>query len=281
LRISNVKSLETTEEEYVVPKEITPLINFDISLTKLELIGIPVREEIFSLTNLLVLNLSRYPELTLSPKIGNLINLENFMIYGSKIAEIPREIGKLTKLTNFCPYTSYNLHYLPYEILKCPLSDFTISIRALYGNYKYIVEPPSFPELHGEIQPLSLQELCAKKVISIKCHRENLNKLPLALQEYINTIQYCSVCNKPFFGVTQKQNYLETDPVDVAHPLRFVRAWCRRRVGNDNVMLLIIACSIPCAGKLAEKVVYTQEAKVGYGLLVSTKPVLPEYYLPK
>lgn len=51
----------------------------------------------------------------------------------------------MESLEVFCPYTSYDLHWFPYEITKCKkLNDSTISNRALYGNIKNRMK---FPKL--------------------------------------------------------------------------------------------------------------------------------------
>lgn len=50
------------------------------------------------------------------------------------------------RLLAFEPYTSYSLHWFPYELTRCMnLRDSTVSTRALYGNIKY---RPAFPRLH-------------------------------------------------------------------------------------------------------------------------------------
>jgi hypothetical protein len=81
--------------------------------------------------------------ITLPPTIAKLTAVERFVLYGSNLVRIPREIGAMTNLTTFEPYTSYRLHWFPYEITRCTkLVDSTVSTRALYGNYKY---RPPFP----------------------------------------------------------------------------------------------------------------------------------------
>jgi hypothetical protein len=59
------------------------------------------------------------------------------------------EIGAMSRLELFTPYTSYRLHWFPYEITRCPsLRDSTVSTRALYGNHK--LRPP-FPRLQPQM----------------------------------------------------------------------------------------------------------------------------------
>lgn len=40
------------------------------------------------------------------------------MLYGSNLVRIPPEIGAMTSLEEFTPYTSYRLHWVPYEITR-------------------------------------------------------------------------------------------------------------------------------------------------------------------
>jgi len=43
----------------------------------------------------------------------------------------------MESLERFLPYTSYDLHWFPYEITECKrIYDSTVSTRAIYGNYK-------------------------------------------------------------------------------------------------------------------------------------------------
>ena len=74
---------------------------------------------------------------TLPESIENLKKVKKMWLYGSKLKRIPPEIGQMESLEYFDPYTSYDLHWFPYEITYCKnLKDSRISTRALYGNYK-------------------------------------------------------------------------------------------------------------------------------------------------
>ena len=74
---------------------------------------------------------------TLPETISTLTKVKKVWLYGSKLKCIPPEIGQMAALEYFDPYTSYNLHWFPYEITKCKnLKDSRVSTRALYGNYK-------------------------------------------------------------------------------------------------------------------------------------------------
>jgi len=82
---------------------------------------------------------------TLPESIGELKDLEELTLYGSNLLCIPRGIAECENLRLFRPYTSYWLHWFPYEIKRCRrLSVSSVSTRALYGNYK--MRPP-FPDL--------------------------------------------------------------------------------------------------------------------------------------
>lgn len=74
---------------------------------------------------------------TLPESIAKLKKVKKLWLYGSKLKRIPPEIGQMESLEYFDPYTSYDLHWFPYEITNCKnLKDSRISTRVLYGNYK-------------------------------------------------------------------------------------------------------------------------------------------------
>lgn len=74
---------------------------------------------------------------TLPETISKLTKVKKVWLYGSKLKRIPPEIGQMEALEYFDPYTSYDLHWFPYEITKCKnLKDSRVSTRALFGNWK-------------------------------------------------------------------------------------------------------------------------------------------------
>ncbi|MFC7241384.1 leucine-rich repeat domain-containing protein [Catellatospora aurea] len=82
---------------------------------------------------------------TLPASIGTLTEVKHLVLYGSNLVRIPPQIGLMRNLKVFEPYTSYRLHWFPYELTRCPqLVDSTVSTRAVYGNYKTRL---SFPKL--------------------------------------------------------------------------------------------------------------------------------------
>jgi hypothetical protein len=73
---------------------------------------------------------------------------KHFYLYGSSLVRIPPEIGEMSDLESFDPYTSHRLHWFPYEITGCTnLRSSRVSTRALYGNYKYRLP---FPPLEAD-----------------------------------------------------------------------------------------------------------------------------------
>jgi hypothetical protein len=147
---------------------------------------------------------------TLPPSIGRLKAIKRLVLYGSYLVRIPREIGEMTSLEFFNPYTSWRLHWLPYEITRCSnLKASCVSTRCLYGNFKY---RPPFPSL-----PVPNDDLAA---ITDATLRQNPSG-SLA----------CSVCD----GVCYP-----------GHP----QVWISGLVATDVMPLLVNACSQACVDVL-------------------------------
>jgi hypothetical protein len=87
--------------------------------------------------------------ITLPASVGRLVDVQRLKLYGSHLVRLPPEIGGMRSLAYLDVYTSYRLHFLPYEVTRCAnLRDSRVSTRALFGNYKY---RSSFPDLmHSE-----------------------------------------------------------------------------------------------------------------------------------
>ena len=102
---------------------------------------------------------------TLPESISKLNEVKKMWLYGSKLKRIPPEIGQMKSLEYFDPYTSYDLHWFPYEITNCEnLIDSRISTRTLYGNYKNRM---GFPRL--DQNPV---RYCGDKVLCSICYKE-------------------------------------------------------------------------------------------------------------
>ncbi|RYF45648.1 MAG: leucine-rich repeat domain-containing protein, partial [Cytophagaceae bacterium] len=94
--------------------------------------------------------------ITLPPTIAKLKSVKKLNLYGSNLVRIPPQIGEMTALEEFDPYTSYGLHWFPYEITRCPhLKGSTVSTRALYGNRNTHPPFPHLPSFWPELTPLT------------------------------------------------------------------------------------------------------------------------------
>ncbi|MDQ1031275.1 hypothetical protein QF035_008857 [Streptomyces umbrinus] len=90
--------------------------------------------------------------ITLPPSIAQLTAVKHLVLYSSNLVRIPPQIGAMTNLEE-SPYTSYRLHWFPYEITRCrKLTRSTVSTRALFGNYK--LRSP-FPQLQPSLNSVA------------------------------------------------------------------------------------------------------------------------------
>ncbi|MGW4873909.1 leucine-rich repeat domain-containing protein [Streptomyces chartreusis] len=148
---------------------------------------------------------------TLPTSIGRLTAVRTLVLYGSNLVRIPPEIGGMTSLEEFSPYTSRRLHWFPYEITRCTrLVNSTVSTRSIYGNYKY---RPPFPQL------LAPSDAAL-----------DLNSLAPAWGT--TAARTCSVC---------------TGPISAQGPHQ---GWLSRVVATDVLPLLVNACSQACLDTL-------------------------------
>lgn len=103
---------------------------------------------------------------TLPASIASLKQVKKIELYGSHLMMLPPEIGDMEALEELDIYTSYDLHWLPYEITQCTqLDESRISTRALYGNYKFRNE---FPDLSNNPVRYSGATVCCSV-----CKRES------------------------------------------------------------------------------------------------------------
>ncbi|MBI3448151.1 MAG: leucine-rich repeat domain-containing protein [Acidobacteria bacterium] len=148
--------------------------------------------------------------ITLPRSIRKLRSVKHLVLYDTFLVRVPREIGEMSSLEKFTPYTSWRLHWLPYEITRCRnLVDSTVSTRCLYGNFKY---RPPFPAL-----PVSTERRAAITDRNLRMGSE--------------TTVACSVCDGPCTG-----------------PVR--QAWISLLVATDVLPLLVNACSRRCLDAL-------------------------------
>ncbi len=145
---------------------------------------------------------------TLPPTIAKLTRVKHLVLYGTNLVRVPAEIGAMTSLEVFEPYTSHRLHWYPYELTRCArLRDSTVSTRALYGNFKF---RPPFP---------TLRPVTSAAEVDFG-----------ALEPRVwgtDTVRACSVCD---------------GPVD----RELHQVWISLAVGTDALPLLVNACSAAC-----------------------------------
>jgi hypothetical protein len=146
--------------------------------------------------------------ITLPSAIAKLTELKHLVLYGTNLVRIPPEIGAMSSLEVFEPYTSHRLHWYPYELTRCTqLRDSTVSTRVLYGNFKH---RPPFPAL----RPVTTAAEATFDALD-----------PGAWgAEAIHT---CSVCDH-----------------HIGQQLHQV--WISHRVGTDVLPFLVNACSPAC-----------------------------------
>ncbi len=96
---------------------------------------------------------------TLPPSISRLTSVRKLYLYGSNLVRLPVEVGDMVNLEELDLYTSYRLHWAPYEVTRCSkLKRSRVSTRALYGNYKY---RPPFPKLGTDDSKATLPAECS------------------------------------------------------------------------------------------------------------------------
>jgi len=131
---------------------------------------------------------------TLPKSISKLKKVKKVLLYGSNLKRIPPEIGQMESLENFIPYTSYNLHWFPYEIMDCKkLKDSTISTRAIYGNFKNRM---AFPDLnHNPVRYFGETVKCS--ICKKEMPYEETNQLWITLRTGTDTIPLlANLCSK-------------------------------------------------------------------------------------
>jgi len=151
---------------------------------------------------------------TLPSTIAKLTAVKHLVLYGTNLVRIPPEIGAMTNLEIFEPYTSHRLHWYPYELTRCArLRGSTVSTRVLYGNFKF---RPPFPAL----RPIT------------SASGTDLGALDPGVWG-TEAVRTCSVCDGPIRRELQQ-------------------AWISRLVGADVLPLLVNACSTTCLVALPE-----------------------------
>jgi hypothetical protein len=163
---------------------------------------------------------------TLPKSIGTLRSVKLLSLYGSHLVRIPSEIGDMTNLEEFDPYTSSCLHWLPYEITRCKhLTRSRVSTRCLYGNYKYRAPFPRLPQISPELIPATCS-VCGRPFSQGQIHQAWIS-LRVATDVLPLLVHACSekcIENLPMpaFGYVQRPHFggldIEQPPADLRGP---------------------------------------------------------------
>jgi hypothetical protein len=128
---------------------------------------------------------------TLPKSIGSLKSVKVLSLYGSHLVRIPPEIGDMTNLEEFDPYTSYCLHWFPYEITRCQhLKRSRVSTRALYGNIRHRPPFPRLPQSLATLAPTTCS-VCGGSFSSEGIHQVWIS-LPVATDVLPLLVHACS-----------------------------------------------------------------------------------------
>ncbi len=163
---------------------------------------------------------------TLPKSIGTLKSVKVLSLHGSHLVRIPPEIGDMTNLEEFDPYTSRCLHWFPYEIMRCErLTRSRVSTRCLYGNYRYRPPFPRLPQISTALAPATCS-VCGGLFSQEKIHQAWIS-LRIATDVLPLLVHACSEeciasLPKPAFGYTQRPHFgglhLEQPPADLRQP---------------------------------------------------------------
>ena len=209
---------------------------------------------ILKLKNLRGLSLEGYPHETLPDEIGHLVNLERFHAYRSSLVRLPRSMGQLQNLIELDCYTSYKLHYLPYEITRCPkLKSSRFSTRALYNNYKYKNPvPPLQPwwDAPDDTTDAATIDSIHQTLASVQSNNTQVFP-PEFIREQIDPClqdDICSVCNNKYQMGSE------------------FHVWSHQVVATDKQSLLAFCCSKECASKVPHQIYFDPVSKTNLEL---------------
>jgi len=161
---------------------------------------------------------------TLPNSIGTLGSVKILNLYGSHLVGIPPEIGDMTNLEEFDPYTSRCLHWFPYEITRCQhLTRSRVSTRCLYGNYRYRPPFPRLPQISARHMP-TICSVCSEPLPQGQIHQAWIS-LRVATDTLPLLVHACSEkciesLPRPAFGYVQRPHFggldLEQPPTSLS-----------------------------------------------------------------
>ena len=181
------------------------------------------------------LNIAEWCHVTVLPEavLRMKSHVKRLRLYGSHIQRIPAWIKQLTMLEEIDPYTSYGLHWFPFEIVHCEkLRSSRVSTRAYYGNEKNAL---GYPQLDSDPSPNGMKRLFPLQYLAARvCEAHNIPLPPYATDVLAaQRDAECSVCFKRYVSV-ESYTYWIT----------------RHLASHDVVPMLVHACSLHCVETL-------------------------------
>ncbi len=196
-----------------------------------------------------------------------------------QITHVSPQIGNLSKLTEFVPYTSYNLHWLPYEVHDTRLPKAHISRRAMYGYSDRLPLPRLAPFPTGACRVRACVRCrgwwLAARLMVVRQVRSRSRRPPHAW--WCPTV-WTKASSPPSWSTTSTRPTAAPIATSTSYTFavvphkrgaaRSLEAWlCLRRPywetsyqcwsiwSYDRVPLLALVCSRQCVARLADRVV--------------------------
>ena len=156
-------------------------------------------------------------------------------LYGSKnLCKIPRTIGQLRNLNIFIPDSSHQLHYLPFEILDCPIKEFSISSPELFdhGTFPQLDRPAPWCDQYN----INNNNNNNISLSNSNNYYNNLNQIKNNNINNIPSLVSLSACSVIKYGIYKQKNL--NDNMAMCSP-QFSQVNYRKIIydGADNLQL--------------------------------------------
>lgn len=200
---------------------------------------------LWRLTNCRRLHLREYPFGTIPEELGKLSDLRYICAYGSNLHRLPRSIGHLRNLKGLDLYTSYQLHYLPGEVVRCQLRESRFSTRALLNNHKNALPMPLLRNPTEAVRASFSSALIGETLA--RCRNQSGSELPRGVISiilgHLGPWDRCTLCSRQYVWGTGAQ------------------VWSHQMVGTDEQGLLSCVCSLECASVVPNQVLYNKSSR--------------------
>eukprot|EP01102_Stenamoeba_stenopodia_P006473 TRINITY_DN1773_c0_g3_i1.p1 TRINITY_DN1773_c0_g3~~TRINITY_DN1773_c0_g3_i1.p1 ORF type:complete len:353 (+),score=71.56 TRINITY_DN1773_c0_g3_i1:66-1061(+) len=203
---------------------------------------------------------SYYPLPELPPEVCKLTKLKKLCLYGSKLYCVPQEIGQLKNLVDFDPYTSYHLHWLPYEIEQCPIKSLRISTRSLYGK---TLPYPQLPPSENVYRPLTDKyqtDLTLVSIVAVSIRerykddeaglKQIMDTLPNDLKERLEFNKSWDIEEAIYLSKHRRQPTKKCSHCAGAFTHSGIAAWRDLKIHYQRIPTLAIVCSDSCRKQL-------------------------------